>query len=45
MDHFDWPVKMNFEKAFELREKKGLSNEFNEVILMKRWSYQRLNHS
>jgi len=36
---------MNFEKAFELREKKGLSNEFNEVILMKRWSYQRLNHS
>lgn len=37
IDYFDWPVKMNFEKAFELREKKGFSNEFNEVILMKHW--------
>ena len=37
IDYFNWPVKMNFEKARELRENKGFSNEFNEVILMNRF--------
>jgi len=34
IDFFNWPVKMTFDKAFELRERKGFSNAFSEVILM-----------
>ena len=36
VDFFNWPIKMTFEKAIELREKKGFTNTFDEVILMKR---------
>ena len=35
VDYFDWPAKMTFEKAFELRLKANFGNEFSEVLLMK----------
>ena len=37
IDYFKWPVNMTFKKAMELRENKGFSNTFDEVILMNRF--------
>lgn len=34
IDYYKWPVKMTFEKAYELRNKANFSNEFTEVLLM-----------